>query len=72
MRRDCTGTKVPDPEFKWRSIAATIKTRAEAAATPVNLVDTEDEEGGWVAQSEYDAFMAWKLLGQGNGSGPSV
>ena len=72
MRQDCTGTKVPDPEFKWRSIAATIKTRAEAAATPVNLVDTEDEEGGWVAQSEYDVFMAWKLLGQGNGSGPSV
>jgi hypothetical protein len=69
----CTAPAVPTLETKWRSIAQTIRKRAEAAATPainVNLV-TEDSDEVHTYDADELAHLQ-RLANQGKGEGSSM
>ncbi|CAA7271057.1 unnamed protein product [Cyclocybe aegerita] len=72
MHANCllTANRVPALKFKWQSIAASIKSRAAAAATPIHLV-AEEDEAEEAAREEYWEFEQWKARKamQGNGEG---
>jgi len=46
MRAACVGTPIPQLEQKWRSLAASIKSWATAAASSMNLVEAGADGGG--------------------------
>lgn len=65
--------QIPQMEQKWRSIAAMIKKRAEAAN--VNYVGAYSEQAEWGSLEEYNAYVIAEYeagLMQGNGEGPSA
>ena len=69
----CPAPAVPALETKWRSIAQTIRKRAEAAAMPtanVNLV-AEDSNGVHTYDADELAYLQ-RLANQGKGEGPST
>ena len=68
----CIAPAVPALETKWRSIAQTIRKRAEAAAVPavnVNLV-TEDSDEVHTYDVDELAYLQ-QLVNQGKGEGSS-
>jgi hypothetical protein len=69
----CAASPVPTLKTKWRSIAQTIRKRAEAAvipATSVNLVIEESEEVNTYDADEL-AYLQ-QLVNQGKGEGSSM
>ncbi|KAF9540436.1 hypothetical protein CPC08DRAFT_770794 [Agrocybe pediades] len=76
MNTACTATVlIPQPESKWRSIAASVKRKASVAS--VNLVGATGgvQSGGWVGWDEYDAHVIARYLSereQGNEEGSSA
>jgi len=74
MRAACTGQPIPELEARWRSIAASIKSRAAAAGAVVNFINADvPEEGELVSGSEWEEFLAWKnLRNQGKVEGSST
>ena len=69
----CTDPPVPALETKWRSIAQTIRKRAEtaaAAAVSVNLV-AEDSNAILTYEADELAYLQ-QLVNQGKGEGSSM
>ena len=69
----CSSPPVPSLETKWRSIAQTIRKRAETAATPAINVNFVAEESSEVHTYEPDelAYLQ-QLVHQGKGEGSSM
>ena len=69
----CSSPPVPSLETKWRSIAQTIRKRAETAATPAINVNFVAEESSEVHTYEPDelAYLQ-QLVHQGKGEGLSM
>ena len=69
----CSSPPVPALETKWRSIAQTIRKRAETAATPAVSVNLVAEESNEVqAYEPEDLAYLQQLVNQGKGEGSSM
>ena len=69
----CSSPPVPALETKWRSIAQTIRKRAEAAAAPAVSVNLVAEESNEVqAYEPEDLAYLQQLVNQGKGEGSSM
>ena len=69
----CTSPLVPPLETKWRSIAQTIRKKAEtaaAAAANINLVSVESDEVN--TYDPDDLAHLYQLINQGKGEGSST
>jgi hypothetical protein len=69
----CISPTVPTPETKWRSIAQTIRKRAEAAAVPAININLVTEESNVVHTYDADELAhLQQLANQGKGEGSSM
>lgn len=69
----CLAPPLPALETKWRSIAQTIRKRAEAALTPPTSVNLVLEESDEVHTYDVDELAhLQRLANQGKGEGPSM
>ena len=69
----CSAPPVPVLETKWRSIAQTIRKRAEAAAVPATSVNLVAEESDEIYTYDADELAHLQhLVNQGKGEGSSM
>ncbi|PPQ74256.1 hypothetical protein CVT25_012394 [Psilocybe cyanescens] len=66
----CSSPAVPALETKWRSIAQTIRKKAEMAAAPVNIVEVESDEVQ--TYDVEDLAHLHNLINQGKAEGLSM